>query len=223
MSQETESQFIIQRLSEVPESDIPRFLDEVVKVEEETWPEKIQAPLEKFVSRSQVFPEGFLLISLQDKGLVGVSTAEIIDYDPSNPPNSWEATTDNGWIKNSHNPNGNALYLVSVGVSPKASGLGVGTKLVTKQIELTKELKKQYLVLGSRLPGFAKYHAEHPDSSAEEYLLLNRGDGLFLDPEIRFYKRCGLGVEKLILNYMEDDPESENYGVVMVWENTLIK
>lgn len=46
-----------------------------------------------------------------------------------------------------------------------------------------------------------------------------REDGQPLDPEIRFYTRCGLKPAKVVRNYMEDDPESENYGVVMIWEN----
>lgn len=215
---EQPSQFTIQRMSEIPVSDRPRMLDEVVIVEQEAWPEEIQASREKFEARTEVFPEGFLLVSVPELGLVGVSTAQIINYDPNSPPISWEEITDNGWIRQTHNPEGNALYLASVGASPKAAGLGVGSTLVQEQIALAKKRGLRYLVLGSRIPRYHHYHQQHGDTSIEEYVSLKRGDEAY-DPEIRFYERNGLKVVKIVPNYMEDDPESENYGAVMVWEN----
>ncbi len=217
---ERPSNFIVQCISDIPVSDIPKILDKVVKLEKEVWPEEIQASREKFESRAEVFPQGFLMISLSNLGLMGVSTAEIINYDPENPPVSWEEITDNGWIKKTHNPSGNALYLESVGAK---SGYGVGSELVKQQIELAKKLNLKYLVLGSRIPGYHQYHTEHPDVSIDGYLVLkrnnpNNGKETY-DPEVRFYERCGLRVAKVVTNYMEDDPESEDYGAVMVWEN----
>ncbi len=215
---DTRDQFITQRLSDVPTADLPAVLNEVVKVEQETWPEEIQAPLAKFQSRAQLFPEGFLTIALADLGIVGVSTSEIINFSADS-NFTWEEITDHGWIKTTHNPEGNCLYLVSVGASPKAQGQGVGSKLLTEQIKLAGEKNLDWLVLGSRLPGFAEYHRVHPEVSGQEYLNLKREDGLPLDPEIRFYTRAGFHPLKLVPNYMEDDPESENFGVVMAWKN----
>lgn len=210
--------FRIQRLSDLPKSALSQALDEVVRIEKEAWPEEIQASREKFALRAEVFPEGFLTISLPELGMVGVSTAEIIDYNPQNPPLSWEEITDNGWIRNTHHPEGNALYLASVGASPRAAGQGVGSALVGEQIELARKLGLDYLVLGSRIPGYHQYHQQHPEVGIEEYLSLKKGEEK-LDPEIRFYERNGLELVKVVPNYMEDDPESENYGAVMVWEN----
>lgn len=220
MSEKIPPRFQVRRLSEIPQNEQPKVLDEVVKVEEETWPEEIRAPKEKFESRAKIFPEGFLVISLPNLGMVGVSTAEIINYNSQNSPTSWEEITDHGWIKNTHRPEGNALYLVSVGASPKVAGLGVGTSLVKEQIELTKRLKLPFMILGSRLPSYADYHRKQPKVSVEDYLNLKRDDNLPVDPEIRFYTRCGLKPIKIVPNYMDDDPESENYGVVMIWKNS---
>lgn len=221
MPQETIDSLKIQRFSEISQQDKEKILDEVVRVEKETWPEEIQAPREKFEARAAVFPQGFLLISLPGQGLVGVSTAEIINFNPEQPLTSWEDITDNGWVKKTHNPDGNALYLVSVGASPKTAGKGIGTRLVQEQINLTKDLGLEWLVLGSRVPGYAEYHISYPEVSVERYLRLTREDGQALDPEIRFYERCGLEINKAVPNYMENDPESENYGVVMIWRNKL--
>ena len=187
----------------------------VMQVEEEAWPEEIRATEEKFQSRFNVFPKGFFLAELEDKGVVGVSTSEIINYSSEEPPLSWEEITDNGYIKKTHTPEGNALYVVSLGVSPRGSGQGVGSQLVEAQKNLVRELGLDYLVLGARAPQFHKY----PELGIEAYLAKKNDKGEPLDPEIRFYSRLGLEVVKPVLNYMDEDPESRDYGVVMVWKN----
>lgn len=194
------------------------LLDEVMRVEAEAWPEEIRAPREKFVSRMETFPEGFILCYVDGK-LAGVSTTEIIDFDPDNPPTSWEETTDNGFIKETHISDGNALYAVSVGVSSWAQGKGLGSRMLSALKDVARKHNLDYLVLGSRLPGYRDFHQENEDVSAKEYARMTNENGEPVDPEIRFYQRNGLEISKVVPNYMEDDPESEDYGAVMVWKN----
>jgi len=198
--------------------DKENLLKEVLRVEEEAWPPEIRATEDKFRSRLDIFPDGFSLV-LVDGKLAGVSTAEIIKMDLNNPPSSWEGVTDNGFIKNTHTKDGNALYVVSVGVSNWAQGKGLGSILVEAQKKLVKEKNLDFLVLGARLPGYGEYHKDHVDVSAEMYAKMLNDQNEPIDPEIRFYSRKGLKVQKIVPNYMEDDPESENFGVVMVWKN----
>ena len=188
-------------------------IDEVVKVEEEAWPLEIRAPREKFESRMKIFSEGFLAAYVNGK-MAALSTSQIIRY-PNPNLTSWEGITDNGLIAKSHDANGNALYVVSLGVSSRFQGKGLGSKLVEAQKKLAKRLELGFLVLGARVPG---YH-RHPHLPLERYIELKRDDGETLDPEIRFYERCGLKIVQVVPNYMEDDPESLNYGAVMVWED----
>ena len=64
-----------------------------------------------------------------------------------------------------------------------------------------------------------RFHHKNQDISAEDYLMMKNEKGEPQDPEIRFYERNGLRPVRLVKNYMKDDPESENYGVVMAWKN----
>ncbi len=194
------------------------LLAEVLRVESEAWPEEIRATREKFESRLELFPEGFFLAYVDGK-LGGVSTSEIVNLDSAESLASWEEVTDNGFIKKTHNKDGNALYVVSVGVSKWAQGKGLGSALVEKQKEVVKKMGLEFLVLGARLPGYHDYHFSHPQTTAEEYAKMKNESGEVFDNEIRFYSNKGLEVEKVVPVYMEDDPESENYGVVMVWRN----
>jgi len=147
-------------------------LNGVVRVECEAWPEEVRAPREKFEKRLEVFPQGFFAVYV-DGVMAGVSTSQIIQYPNSN-LDSWEKITDNGHIVNSHDPEGNALYVVSVGVSSRYQGRGLGSKLVEEQKRLTKKIGLKYLVLGARIPGYHK-HSSIPveDYVVERLLILN--------------------------------------------------
>jgi RimJ/RimL family protein N-acetyltransferase len=192
----------------------PADIDEVMRVEREAWPPEIQAPREKFESRLKIFPQGFFVAVLNGK-IMGVSTSEMIMHNNSRPPEKWEGITDNGWIAKTHNPKGNAAYIVSLGVSPLAGGKGLGSMLIQAQKELVKKLSLNFLVLGARCP---EYHKHEFDSiPVEQYVSLRRDDKQLRDMELRFYERNGLKVIKPVLRYMDEDPESRHYGVVMAW------
>jgi|SRR3989344_4347386 len=192
------------------------FLEQVMEVERSAWPPELQASRAKFESRLNIFPQGFFVVRLDGK-IKGVTTSQTTAYDESS-THTWDEITDNGMIEKTHNLHGDALYVVSVGVGTDMQGRGVGGKLVQSQLELAKKLGLKYLFLGARAPGYDAYCKEHGDVSIEEYLKLKKENGDTLDPEIRFYQRQGLKPAKIIPNF-EPDPQSRDFGVVMVWEN----
>lgn len=193
-------------------------LDDVIRLENEIWPEGTRAPVNKFESRLRIFPEGFFL-AFKGTEPIGVSTSEIINYTPENPPRSWEEITDNGYIRN-HSSKGNAIYVVSVGAKSRSGG---GSALIQAQKNITEKLNLRYLVLGARIPGYNEYCNNIEEIPVEKYVKLRRENGELYDPELRFYTRNGLELIKIMPNYMEDDRESRNYGAIMLWENSKFK
>ena len=186
-------------------------LDEVIKLENEIWPEGTRANRDKFASRLKIFPQGFFL-AYKDNKLIGVSTSEIINYDIKNPPKSWETITDNGSIRRTHNPKGNALYVVSIGAKSRSGG---GSALIQTQRALLDKLNLKFLVLGARISGYNAYCKINDEIPIKEYVRLRR-DSELVDPELRFYTRNGLRLVKIMQNYMEEDIESRNYGAIMM-------
>jgi ribosomal protein S18 acetylase RimI-like enzyme len=187
-------------------------IEKIVDLENETWPEGIRASRSEFESRIKTFPEGVIAIKSDSGEIVGLITSMIIDKEEVSRLKRWENITSDGMIYR-HNPDGNSLYIVSLGVSPRYRRRGLGKKLLQTQIDLGKKLCLDYLVLGSRVPDFYKY-----DGTIEEYLAEKDDEGYSIDSLVRFYQRCGLRVEEVKANYMEDDKESRNYGVIMVKE-----
>lgn len=192
-------------------------LDAVMRVEEEAWPAEMRAPREKFESRLRTFPQGFY-VTIIDGKIMGVSTSMRFQYHSDHPPRTWDEVTANGWMTN-HDPQGNALYVVSVGVSPQAHGKGVGSQLVQAQKELVRKLKLDSLVLGARCP---EYHSPEFDQvPVKQYVQMTRSDQQPQDKELRFYVRNGLKVVCAMPEYMGtgNDPESRDYGIIMAWDN----
>lgn len=138
-------------------------LDEIVRVEKETWPDEWQAPRSSFENRLRLFQEGVIGVFV-DGELAGVTTSMPSNFNPEkavnkmyDPDYTWNAITDEGKIEGAMDLDGNAIYVVSVGVSSKHQGLGLGTKLVEAQKEMATRLGKKYLYLGARVPNLQAY------------------------------------------------------------------
>ncbi len=188
-------------------------LPEIIRVEKEAWPEGTEATEKMFRSRIETYPEGVYVAVYQGK-IIGVVAFELIYYDLNNPITSWKEATDNGMIKNSHKKDGDTIFGVDLTASPNAPR-GTGTRLLVEvgRQAISKNLKRG--ILGGRLPKYKDYADK---MTPEEYLKAKNENGEPLDPEVRFYKRAGLKIEKILPNYFED-PDSLNYGVLLIWDN----
>jgi GNAT superfamily N-acetyltransferase len=199
---------------------IRQFLEsdfsELVKVDFRVWNRSLEFSAKKFKSITSIFPEG-LFCAFVNGNLAGSITTMIRSYDLEHPIARWEEVSSTGMITD-HDPKGNALYGISLGVSDEFRGLGVGARLIERTKQFVVERNLEYLALGSRIPFFHKY----PNMNVQDFLNAKDDEGNRLDPEIRFYERCGLSVVEILPEYMSGkfaDPESKNYGVLMCWMN----
>lgn len=197
-------------IREATKIDIPG----IIRVENAAWPEGMSAREEMFESRIKVFPEG-QLVAVERNEIIGVVSTEVINYDFGKPHKTWYQATDNGFLKKTHNPNGNVVFGVDLSVSPSARNRGVAKSLLQEIGKMAIKKNIQYGILGGRLPGYYKYADE---MSADEYLSMVTTDGEPVDPELRFYKNSGLTIGELIPNYFEDF-QSKNFGVQLIWKN----
>ncbi|NWF95319.1 MAG: hypothetical protein HXY34_04180 [Candidatus Thorarchaeota archaeon] len=197
------------RVRQAVMSDVP----EIVRVENETWPPGEAATEEMFRSRIEVFPEGVHVAEYEGR-LVGVVAFERVHYDTSNPVTTWKQATDNGMIRASHKPDGETIFGIDLSATPSAPPK-TGTRLLAEvgRYAIHHNLKRG--VLGGRIPKYSEYADK---MTPEEYLEAKDSMGRPLDPEVRFYKRAGLKIGKIIPGYF-DDPDSLSYGVLLIWEN----
>ena len=201
------------KIREATIKDIPQIL----KIERGAWKEAGAASREMFESRIKTFPEG-TLVAERDGEVLGVVSTERINYNIKKDAYTWYEVTDSGFIRNSHNPNGNIIYGVDMSVRPSFQNLGVGTRLLESIGKLAIRYNLKFGMLGGRIPNYYKYADK---MSVEEYIKSTvnvGGKEKSLDPEINFYKKAGLKIVKIIPNYYKD-PDSLNYGVLLLWKN----
>jgi len=196
----------------------PRFKDikEILRIESEAWPRELCATREMFRSRIETFQEGFLCAMVNGE-MQGFVVTEILDYDTQKSSLSWQEATDHGYIRKTHNPSGDTLYGVSLSVSARAEKrVAIALLEATGRLVIEHGLNRG--VFGSRIPRYYKYASEMP---VEEYINARTRTGRLLDPELGMYQSVGLKPIRIIPNYIKD-PESLNYGILVVWENPFL-
>ncbi|MDQ1146555.1 ribosomal protein S18 acetylase RimI-like enzyme [Bacillus sp. SORGH_AS 510] len=197
------------------EKDFP----DLIRIQQESFPPPFPSELwwneEQLTNHVTLFPQGALCIEVNgDMG--GSMTGLLVDFNPKHPDHSWEEITDHGYIRN-HNPNGNTLYVVDIGVRPAYRKLGLGKWLMFSMYDVVVHLGLDRLLGGGRMPG---YHKHANDMTPDKYIeAVVKGE--LKDPVITFLLRCGRIPVKVVANYLEDE-ESYNYGTLMEWKNPFI-
>jgi hypothetical protein len=191
----------------------------ILEVELEAWGKELAATESMFESRINTFPEG-IFVSIENFKITGVVVTQLVNYNTETFSMSWYEATDNGYIKNTHNPEGKSVYGVNLSVMPSASH-GTGTALLNEIGKLAIRLNLIQGMLGGRVPDYHK----HQNIPIEEYIkktIIINGATRLLDTELSFYKKAGLEIVREIPNYIKD-PDSLDYGVLLVWKNPFYK
>jgi ribosomal protein S18 acetylase RimI-like enzyme len=98
------------------EKDFPGL----IRVQQESFPPPFPPELlwneQQLYNHITLFPEGALCMEI-DGVIVGSMTALLVNFDLKHSEHTWDEITDSGYIGN-HNPKGNTLYVVDIGVRP---------------------------------------------------------------------------------------------------------
>lgn len=165
------------------------------------------------------YPDGFFTVFVDGKGAGNLKSFRI-NMSITDEIKTWDSITSGG-TGSKHVPNGDTLYVSSLGVSPKYRGMRLGQALVDHARDFAIKIGCKQVVLGCRIPDYHKYS----NIPVGEYIHMRGDDGQLLDPELRFYSKCGMTFTKPLPEYMsgdDADPDSLNYGVLSVWRNPLI-
>ncbi|WP_191561481.1 GNAT family N-acetyltransferase [Metabacillus idriensis] len=194
--------------------------DALILIQQESFPPPFPPELwwneEQLKNHITLFPEGALCIEINGE-VAGSMTGLLVQFDPDHPEHTWEEITDNGYIRN-HDPNGNTLYVVDIGVRPAYRKLGLGKWLMFSMYDVVVQKGLDRLLGGGRMPGYQ----QHSDKWTPEQYLERVVEGNVKDPVISFLLRCGRTPVRVVPNYLEDE-ESCNYGTLMEWKNPFKK
>ncbi|NEU30472.1 GNAT family N-acetyltransferase [bacterium LRH843] len=195
-------------------NDFEQLLDIQREAFPPPFPEELWWAKDQIESHVLTFPEGALLASM-DGVIVGSATSMLMNYDGK--PHTWEEIADHGYIKRSHQPNGDSLYGIDICVRPSYRGKGVARALYEARKQIVRDLGLTRYLAGCRIPN---YHQYADRLHVTEYVeAVKKGD--ITDLVLSFMLKQGLTPLQILPNYVEDE-ESLHYAVLVEWKNTSV-
>jgi ribosomal protein S18 acetylase RimI-like enzyme len=175
------------------------------------FPEELWWSKKHIQSHVETFPEGCLVA---EKGglIVGSATSLIIQH--TGEDHTWEEVSDHGYIKGSHQENGDSLYGIDVCVRPSYRGQGIAGALYEARKETVRELGLARFLAGCRIPNYHQYAKELNVSTYIDKV----NNGEIHDLVLSFMIKQGLSPIQPLPNYLKDK-ESLDYAVLVEWKS----
>ena len=161
----------------------------------------------------EVFPQGQLVVMDREGSGVASSTSCRCHIDLAHYQHTYMEASGQNWL-HSHDPSGDWLYGVDIGVHPSHRGKGLSRLLYDARKALVRTLGLQGMIVGGMLKGFAAYRAT---MSAQEYLSHVKAGSLF-DPTVSVQLRQGFQVHGLLPNHI-DDPTIDGAAALLLWRS----
>jgi len=183
-------------------------LEELQKIVFPTLAEDELIQAKHYLRHLEVFPEGQFVVTDGDK-VVGMTTTMRSHFDFEHYHHTFKETIAGGWLTN-HEPEGDWLYGLDVGVHPGYRGKGLARELYRARHAIAKQLGLKGQVTVGMMNG---YGIVSEKMSGEEYYkeLL---EGKRSDPTISTQMKIGFEPIALIEEYL-NDPTCGNYGVLI--------
>lgn len=175
------------------------------------FPEELWWSKEQIASHVSTYPEG-AMAAVCDGAIVGSSTSLIIRH--TGEPHTWEEVSDGGFIRASHDPDGDSLYGIDLCVRPSYRSRGIAGALYEARKELVVRAGLKRFIAGCRIPGYGQ---AADMMSAEEYVS-RVSSGEMRDQVLSFMIRQGLRPIQILEHYVEDE-ESRHKAVLVEWLN----
>jgi len=160
-----------------------------------------------------IFPEGQLVILVDDK-VVGSALSILVNYKKASSNHTYQKITGNSTFS-THDPEGEVLYGIDVFISPEYRGLRLGRRLYDARKELCETLNLKSIIFVGRIPKYSQYADE---ITPKEYIDKVRLKELY-DPVLSFQLSNDFHVLKIMKNYLEGDVSSQEYAVLLEWNN----
>ncbi|MVO09555.1 GNAT family N-acetyltransferase [Flavobacterium sp. TP390] len=161
----------------------------------------------------KIFPEGQLVI-VADDVVVGSALSILVTEDFAFNTKTYKDITGNYTFK-THDEDGDVLYGIDVFINPNYRGLRLGRRLYDARKELCEQLNLRSIVFAGRIPNYGKYAKE---ITPKKYLEKVKKKEIY-DPVLSFQLSNDFHEVRVLKNYLEGDKESQEYAVLLEWNN----
>ncbi len=160
-----------------------------------------------------LFPEGQAVIKINGE-LAGCALSIIVDYTEFDGSHTYKDITGN-YTFGTHTMEGDMLYGIDVFIKPEFRGLRLGRRLYDYRKDLCERLNLKGVAFGGRIPN---YHLHSDTLSPKEYIQKVRRKEI-QDPVLNFQISNDFHPAKVIKGYLEGDEASNEFAVLMEWDN----
>ncbi|MCB0744566.1 MAG: GNAT family N-acetyltransferase [Ignavibacteriae bacterium] len=160
-----------------------------------------------------IFPQGQVVIKVNNQ-IAGCALSIIVDYDKFDDNHTYKDMTGN-YTFSTHTNDGDILYGIDIFIKPEFRGLRLGRRLYDYRKELSERLNLKGVAFGGRIPNYHKYSKE---LSPKEYIEKVRIKEIH-DPVLNFQVSNDFHPAKILKNYLEGDDASNDYAVLLEWDN----
>lgn len=188
--------------------ELKTAMKEVYKnIPDNYWEEK------QIKSLIKLFPEGQAVIKVNGQ-LAGCSLSIIVDYDRFEDNHTYQEITGQETFS-THTADGDVLYGIDVFIKPEFRGLRLGRRLYDYRKELCEKLNLKSIAFGGRIPNYYEYA---DTLTPKKYIDKVRRKEIH-DPVLSFQINNDFHPAKIIKNYLDGDQASNDFAVLMEWDN----
>jgi len=163
------------------------------------------------------FPEGQVVIKANNE-IAGCALSIIVDYYKFGNQHTYKEITGD-YTFSTHESQGDILYGIDVFIKPEFRGLRLGRRLYDYRKELCERLNLKGIALGGRIPYYHKYADK---MSPKEYIEKVKRKEIE-DPVFNFQISNDFYPSKVLKNYLEGDTASNDYAVLLKWDNIFFE
>lgn len=159
------------------------------------------------------FKEGQVVLKVNGQ-LAGCALSIIVDYNKFEDHHTYRAITGD-YKFDTHDSEGDVLYGIDVFIKSEFRGLRLGRRLYDYRKELCEQLNLKGIAFGGRIPNFHKYS---DTITPKEYIEKVKRKEIH-DPVLNFQISNDFHPSKVLKGYLEGDEASNEYAVLLEWDN----
>ena len=159
------------------------------------------------------FPEGQVVIKVNNQ-IAGCALSIIVDYNKFGDEHTYDQIIGHNTF-NTHTSDGDILYGIEIFIKPEFRGLRLGRRLYDYRKELCERLNLKGIAFGGRIPNYYLYADK---ISPKEYIEKVKRKEI-QDPVFNFQISNDFYPSKVIKNYLEGDKASNDFAVLLKWDN----
>jgi len=159
------------------------------------------------------FPQGQVVIKVNGK-LAGCALSLRVDYAQFDRPHTYKEVTGN-YTFSTLKIDGDVLYGIEVFIKSEFRGLRLGRRLYDYRKELCERENLRGIIFGGRIPNYHKYAEK---MSPKEYIESVKRKEIH-DPVLNFQISNDFHPSKIMKGYLEGDAASNEYAVLLEWDN----